>query len=167
MDIKKYIYQKLEELNIEYSIINHEAIFSEKDTNLNNFAIDLTIGKNLFLRNDKKDKYYLVILPLTKRVNLQKLTNILNEKRLSFANENELDKYLKILPGSVSYLNVITAQKLGGNFEAVTYIIDKDIIDSKKIGFHPSDNTATIVTTSDSILKVFEEYNLRYSIIKL
>lgn len=167
MELKEYVYEKLEHLNIPYQVVNHKALFSEQDTNLDDFEKDITMGKNLFLRNKKKDKYYLILILLTKRINLQELEDKLNEKRFSFANENELYEHLKITPGSVSYLNVITAEKLGGNFRNVLYVIDKEVINAEKIGFHPSDNTATVVTRPDSILKVFDEYNLKYYIIDI
>lgn len=109
MKLKEIVYEKLNEMNIPYTVIDHKAIFSEKDTEENLFDKDIVIGKNLFLRNNKKTKYYLVSLPLNKKVELKKLAEILEEKRFSFANETELKEYLNILPGSVSYLNVITA----------------------------------------------------------
>jgi len=142
-------------------------MFSEQDTNFEEFDNDITIGKNLFLRNDKKKKYYLILIPLVKRVNLQSLAEKLGEKRFSFANEEELDLHLNIKPGSVSYLNIITAEKLGGKYKDVIIVIDNEILESKKVGFHPSDNTATVVTTPDSILKVLNEYDLKYSVLEL
>ena len=68
MELKEFVYNKLDELGVEYSIINHKAMFSEQDTNFEEFDNDITIGKNLFLRNDTKKKYYLILIPLVKRV---------------------------------------------------------------------------------------------------
>ena len=152
-------------MNIPYTAITHKAIFSEKDTEENLFDKDIVIGKNLFLRNNKKTKYYLVSLPLNKKVELKKLAEILEEKRFSFANETELKEYLNIMPGSVSYLNVITADK--EKYGEATYIVDKELFESKKVGFHPSDNRATVVTTPDVILKIYEEYNVKYKVIEI
>lgn len=167
MGLKEYVYNKLDELNIEYSIINHKAMFSENDTNFDDFANNITIGKNLFLRNKNKTKYYLIMVPLTKRVKLDELSEKLEETRFSFANEKELNNYLKISPGSVSYLNVITAEMLGGNIKEVTYIIDKELMNIELVAFHPSDNTASVVTNPKVILTIFEEYGLKYNIINL
>ncbi len=167
MELKKLVYDKLDSMKINYSVINHKALFSRNDTDLTEFNDNVVIGKNLFLRNHNKNKYYLIILPLLKQVNLKELALKLDEKRFSFANENELDEYLKITPGSVSYLNVISAEILGGDFKNVTYIIDSDLTESEKVGFHPSDNTATVITDFDSILKVFDEYNIEYYIMDL
>ena len=167
MELKEYVYSKLDELKINYSVINHKAIFSEKDTDFEDFESNITIGKNLFLRNKNKKKYYLVMLPLTKKVNLNELAEKLEETRFSFANEVELDNYLKISPGSVSYLNIITADNLGGNINDITYIIDKELLDSKLVAFHPSDNTASVVTNPEVIKAIFEKYGIKYNIIKL
>ncbi len=167
MNKKECICKKLNDMNIKYTVINHRAIFSEKDINTDFFDKDIIIGKNLFLRNDKKTNYYLFSLPLNKRANLEELAKKLNEKRFSFANEKELDYYLNISAGSVSYLNVITAAEVSDNFKNVIYVIDKELLNGDKIGFHPSDNTATIITTPDSILKIYDEYNLKYCIIDI
>ena len=93
MELKEYVYKKLDYLQIKYSVINHKAMFSREDTNFDDFANNITIGKNLFLRNKNKTKYYLIMVPLTKRVNLDELSEKLEETRFSFANEKELDKY--------------------------------------------------------------------------
>ena len=162
MGLKEIVYQKLDDMKIKYDVINHKAIFSESDTDEDLFDKDIVIGKNLFLRNDKKNKYYLVCLPLNKRADLKKIAEIIGEKRFSFANEKELKEYLNISPGSVSYLNVITAAIRSEKYKEVEYVIDKKIITSRKIGFHPSDNTATVVTSPSSILKLYDEYNLKY-----
>lgn len=167
MDNKEYICNKLKEMNIEFHVINHKAIFSEKETNLDEFDNNIVIGKNLFLRNDKKTKYYLFSLPLSKKANLSELASLFGEKRFSFANEEELKKHLNITPGSVSYLNVITADKNNANFKDVTYIIDRELLKAEKIGFHPSDNTATIVTIPHVIIDIYEKYNLEYNVIEI
>ena len=165
MDNVEYVCNKLKEFNIDFSLIKHKAIFSENDTDEDIFSKDIVIGKNLFLRNDKKTKYYLYSLPLLKKANLVKLADIMGEKRFSFANENELKEHLAITPGSVSYLNVITAEKNQANYKEVIYIIDNDLLKSEKIGFHPSDNTATIVTKPQVILEIYNKYNVKYRII--
>ena len=167
MERKEYIYNKLNEMNVDYFVINHNAIFSEKETNFDDFDDDIMLGKNLFLRNDKKSTYYLVCLPLMKRANLSALAKLLNEKKLTFANEDDLNKYLSITPGSVSYLNVITAKASNDLYKEIIYIIDRELLEAKKIGFHPSDNTATVVTRPDIMIKIYDEYGLNYMILDL
>lgn len=167
MEFKEIVYAKLAEMKVPFSVINHKAIFSEKDTEENIFDNDVIIGKNLFLRNNKKNKYYLISLPLNKRANLDKLAELLGEKRLSFANELELKECLNITPGSVSYLNVITANGKVEKYKEITYIVDKEFFKADKVGFHPSDNTATVVTSPDSILKLYENYSLMYKILEI
>lgn len=167
MEFKEVVYRKLNEMNIPYEVINHKAIFSEKDTEENIFDKNIVIGKNLFLRNNKKNKYYLISLPLNKRVNLDKLAGALGEKKLSFANEIELQEYLNIAAGSVSYLNVITANEKTEKYKEVTYIVDKEFFKADKVGFHPSDNTATVVTSPYSILELYEEYRAIYKVLEI
>ena len=74
---------------------------------------------------------------------------------------------MKISPGSVSYLNVITAEKLDGKIKELTYIIDKELMNCDLVAFHPSDNTASVVTTPNVIELLFNKYDLEYHIIDL
>lgn len=47
------------------------------------------------------------------------------------------------------------------------YIVDKELFESEKIGFHPSDNKATVVTTPDVILNIYDKYNVQYKVIEM
>ncbi|MDD4375471.1 MAG: YbaK/EbsC family protein [Clostridia bacterium] len=165
--MEELIYTKLNQMDIEYEVIKHQAIYSEKEEKDGMFPNDILIGKNLFLRNANKSAYYLYSLPLHKKANLKELSLKLNEKRFSFANEEELEYFMKITPGAVSYLNVITSDCLNGCYKNVKYIIDKDLYTKEKIGFHPSNNALTVVTSPEIIEKVYNEYALDYKVIKI
>jgi len=154
-------------MNIEYEVIEHQAIYSENEENSGMFPSNILIGKNLFLRTANKSAYYLYSLPLHKKADLKKLSSKLNEKRFSFANEQELEYFMKITPGAVSYLNVITSDYLNGEYKNVKYIIDKKLFSKEKIGFHPSKNSLTVVTTPDVIEKIYNEYDLDYKIMEV
>ena len=63
--------------------------------------------KNLFLRNNKGNRHYLVIAEASRRVDLKALTRTLGEDRLSFASPERLKRYLGLEPGSVSPFGLI------------------------------------------------------------
>ena len=99
------VYKLLDKLNIEYTKIEHPPLFTCENNEKYNIKFDAVVCKNLFIRNSNKSQYYLVSLPLEKRVDLKSLQMLLEEKRLSFGNENVLEEKLGIKSGAVSIFN--------------------------------------------------------------
>ena len=100
------IYEILDELKISYEEISHKAVFTVEEANAIEEQINGVGCKNLFLTN-KKGKYYIYVLEDSKQANLKELQIFLNEKRLSFGKEEELNEILKLTKGSVTPLGII------------------------------------------------------------
>ena len=95
--------------------------------------------KNLFLRNNKGNRHYLVVAKASRRVDLKALTRTLGEDRLSFASAERLMRYLGLEAGSVSPFGLIH-----DTGKAVRVVVDAGLRDAGKVGFHPNVNTATL-----------------------
>ena len=95
--------------------------------------------RNLFIRDDKKQRYFLIVLHKDKRVNLKEFQKNLQCRPLSFASEADLHKYMKLSKGSVTPFGILNDDEC-----KVEVILDKDILCFKSIGVHPNDNTATV-----------------------
>ena len=63
--------------------------------------------KNLFLRNKKGDRHYLVILAVDKQADLRQLVKIIGDDRLSFGSPERLMTHLGVTPGSVSVFGLL------------------------------------------------------------
>ncbi|PIR96082.1 MAG: hypothetical protein COT92_03035 [Candidatus Doudnabacteria bacterium CG10_big_fil_rev_8_21_14_0_10_42_18] len=50
--------------------------------------------KNLFLRNKKFTRYFLLIIQRSKRADLKKFGSAVGEKKITFTNTDDLKKYL-------------------------------------------------------------------------
>lgn len=157
---KEEVYEKLNELNIEYRIINHKAVFTMEDVINENIEPFENIIKNIFIRDDKKRNYYLVLVSHNKKVNLKELENKLNTKHLTFASEEDLHKYLGLTKGSVSPLGILNDKD-----HIVTILIDKDIKNISEIGVHPNINTATVFLNPKDLEIIFK--NNKYEYIEL
>lgn len=152
-----------EKLNIEYKLVRHPAVFGDKDSEkVKNIDFGGVICKNLFVKDKKANKFYLVSLPKDKRANLKKISDEIGCARFSFGNDEELWEKLHIKPGSVSILNVIGAPDTD-----VTFVIDKDILNIPKVSFHPNDNTASVVFEPSNIVKIMENYNKKYMFLEV
>ncbi len=134
------VFEFLKKLNIDYKIYNHPAVFTVEEAKKHRIAEDFGENKNLFLRNKKGSKHYLVTLDAEKHLDLDKLGEILEEKGLSFASPDILKKYLGLTPGSVSPFGLINDAN-----KEITFVFDNNLLKNEKLGFHPNINTQTLV----------------------
>ena len=152
----------LDRLGVTYSKVDHPPIFTQADSELRPVEIDAVIFKNLFLRNKDKSRYYLYSLPLDKRADLVAVAKALGETRLSFGDEDALQEKLNIQHGSVSFLNVIGAERTD-----VTLLIDSSAFDCGRIGVHPNDNTATVILRPQDIQRIIDACGVKYMFLAL
>ena len=145
------VLNKLDELQIKYQLIKHIPIYTIEEANNLDIENKEYIVKNLFLRDDKKRNYYLVVIKSHKKVNLNDLMLKINSRRLSFASSDDLNKYLNLKKGSVTPLGILNDKN-----KVVTIIIDEDILKDNLIGVHPNDNRATIFIKTKDLIKLIE-----------
>ncbi|MGE5328351.1 MAG: prolyl-tRNA synthetase associated domain-containing protein [Deltaproteobacteria bacterium] len=152
MHRKEKVYEKLNELNIEYKTIEHPAAFTVEDiTNLNMMQYG-EVCKNLFLRDAKGERHFLIVLDKDKNVDLKTIQGKLACTRLGFASEERLYKYLNLNKGEVTPLAVINDLD-----HVVEVVIDNDLKGKNKLGFHPNENTATVIISYDGLVKYIEQ----------
>jgi len=102
--------------------------------------LDATHCKNLFFRNHKGNRHYLVILKHTQQMDIHELEKLLRQGKLSFASDQRMMKYLGVTPGSVTPFGLINDTE-----HHVHVFLDHNLLESKTISFHPCINTASII----------------------
>ncbi len=142
------LYALLDELGIDYKYHAHppaptieEAVKYWKD-------LDATHCKNLFFRNHKGNRHYLVVLDHKQDLNIRDLELRLKQGKLSFASPARLMKHLGITPGSVSPLALINDIN-----NHVHVFLDENLQQSTTISFHPGINTASLIITYHDFMK--------------
>ena len=149
------VLEKLNEFNIEYEEINHTPVYTIEEMDaLGNIFKDAKICKNLFVRDQKGKRHFLIVMPEEKRAPLAEISTEIGSTKLSFASEERLMKYLKLTPGSVTPLAVINDTS-----NEVEIIIDKELKKEKLLGVHPCVNTSTILITPDNLEKYITKLN--------
>lgn len=156
------IIDKLNELNIEYKIVEHPAAFTMEDLAQHHLENYGHIPKNLVLRDVKGTRNMIVVLHGDKRANLQLIRDEIDSTKLSFASDERLMKYLSVEKGSVSALGIIfdTEKELEVYF-------DGDLKNEDILGCHPNDNTATVFLRFDDLKKYIENSGHRITFIKV
>jgi Ala-tRNA(Pro) deacylase len=150
-DPEKPVVERLEALGITFERYEHPPIATAAEGDEHWSAIDAAHCKNLFLRNQKGDRHYLVIIEHTKRADLRHVANQIGDGKLSFASPERLMKYLAVTPGSVSPYALIHDRE-----RHVRLFIDRDLKTAERISFHPNMNTATIVTRLSDFVRFLE-----------
>lgn len=156
------VLEKLKELNIDYKIVEHTPVYTidEMDA-LGNIFDGAKICKNLFLRDQKGKRHFLIVVPEEKRVPLSEIPEKIGSTRLSFASEERLMKYLKLKPGSVTPLAVINDEE-----NAIEVFLDEDLKKEKLLGVHPCENTSTVLIKVQDLENYIKACNNKYKYIK-
>jgi Ala-tRNA(Pro) deacylase len=133
------VYGALRSLGIPFSVKEHPPVFTVEEAEKHWEGITGAHCKNLFIRNKKGNRHYLLVIRSRKIADLKAITGILGEDRLSFASPERLTKYLGLEQGSVSPFGLINDRE-----KEVEVVIDKDLADEERVNFHPNENTATL-----------------------
>ena len=131
--------------------------------------IDSTHCKNLFFRNHKGNRHYLVVFECHKEMQIHSLEHMLKQGKLSFASAERMERCLGLLPGSVSPLGLIHDMKTEEltkehfpNGHRVKLFLDQDLKTSEKISFHPCDNTGSVVLSNAGFMLFLELWGGEY-----
>ncbi len=142
-------YDFLDDLGITYKRTDHEPADNMEACNKIDAILDVVICKNLFLCNRQKTHFYLLMMPGDKKFKTKELSAQINSARLSFAEADDMLKYLDIEPGAVSIMGL-----MNDHDHAVQLLIDEDVLKGEFIGCHPCVCTSSLkMRTSDVIEK--------------
>ena len=145
--------EKLDLWGLKYKLHRHKPLFSVADTHAANLDIPGAHCRNLFLRDNKKNNF-LVVLQDKTALDLKKLPELIDSKRLSFGSPDRLWEFLKVKPGSVTPFAAINDS--GHN---VRIFLEKDMMEKELINFHPLDNAMTLTITPETLRRFFEKIN--------
>ena len=113
-------------------------------------AIDAVLGviicKNLFLCNRQKTAFYLLMMPGDKKFKTKELSAQINSARLSFADAEDMLKYLDIEPGSVSIMGLMNDTE-----HHVQLLVDEDVLKDEYVGCHPCVNTSSLKLRTEDV----------------
>ncbi|GAA0180967.1 prolyl-tRNA synthetase associated domain-containing protein [Clostridium sediminicola] len=160
--VRQIVFDYLSDMNITYDIIEHPAVYTIEE--MDNLSIDTNnqVVKNLFVRDDKKKRYFLIAVQKDKRVNLKELKTKLNCRPLSFASESALDEILGLNKGAVTPFGILNDTKC-----KVEVVLDNDVRYFHHIGIHPNDNTATVWIKPEDLEAVIKKHGNEFSYVEI
>lgn len=149
---KAEIYQYLTEQKIIYEAMEHPAVFNMEELDALHLPYPQWEAKNLFVRDDKKRKYYLITVKGDKRVDLKAFCKAHGLRPLSFASVEDLLSIMGLIPGAVSPFGILNDAE-----RRVSFYLDKEF-DGSMIGVHPNDNTATVWMQANDLMDLIQKH---------
>lgn len=159
---QKELYDLLNSLSVQFEYHEHPPVATIEDA-LTHWK-DYRAGrcKNIFFRNHKGDRHYLVILEHLAQLKIKELEQRLKQGKLTFASDRRLYKYLGVEPGSVSPFGLINDKE-----KHVHLFIDEKLQAFERLAFHPNINTATLVISKTDFISFLEHTGNNYEFIAL
>ncbi len=142
---------RLAELGITYTRHEHPPVATVEEASRYWAAIDATHCKNLFLRNQKGNRHYLVVIEHSKKADLRLVADQIGDGKLSFASPERLMTHLGVTPGSVSPFGLINNPD-----RSVRLVLDRDLKSATRLSFHPNINTVTFTVAAADFAKYVE-----------
>jgi len=143
-------YDLLDRLGIEYRRADHEPATTMEACNAIDEALEVVMCKNLFLCNRQKTSFYLLLMPGDKKFKTKELSHQIGSARLSFAEAEDMLKYLDIEPGAVSVMGLMNDEG-----HQVQLLIDEDILRDEYIGCHPCVCTSSLKLRMKDLLESY------------
>jgi Ala-tRNA(Pro) deacylase len=145
------LYDTLTSLGISYQRFDHPPVFTVDDVARLVQPLPGTQTKNLFLRDEKGRRHFLVVVGHDKQVDLRGLAGAIGSTKLSFGSPDRLRKHLGIEPGSVSILALVNDTE-----RQVEVFIDRELWKADAVCCHPLLNTATLVMSRSDVERFLE-----------
>ena len=162
MDPAPAVYAALDALGIRYERHEHPPVFTSEEAAEHWANIRGTPCKNLFLRNKKGNRHYLVVLEISKQADLKHIARLVSDDRLSFGSPERLMAELGLTPGSVTPLGLINDPD-----RSVRVLIYWDLRDASGLILHPNINTASVVISWADQEKFLESRGNPVSIVNI
>lgn len=159
---QKQVYDYLSQKGIVFDYYEHPAAPTIEIASQFYRGEGTVLCKNLFFRNHKGNRHYLVIMDARHNMDIHDIEHRLHQGKLSFASTERMQKYLGVTPGSVSLFALVNDI----NHEVVLFV-DNELKNARKVSFHPNDNTASLVISNADMMKFIESIGNQYEFLDL
>lgn len=140
-------YDLLDRLNVAYLRTDHAPAMNMDVCDDINKCLNAVMCKNLFLCNRQETEFYLLMMPGNKKFKTKYLSAQLGVARLSFANEEYMERFLGLAPGSVTVMGLMNDTQ-----GRVRLVIDREVLSLEYVGCHPCINTSSIRLRTKDLL---------------
>lgn len=160
---KQEVYALLQAKQLHFEITEHPAVYTMAELADVPCPYPDADAKNLFIRDNKKQHYYLLTVQGNKRVDLKAFRKAQQTRPLTFASSEELLDKLRLPPGAVTPLGL-----LNRDVHEVTAYFDEELLTgSGLVGVHPNENTATVWLKTADLIQLLREHGCEVIVTRL
>lgn len=145
------IYEKLTALHILFDYHEHPPAPTAAVAAAYWSDIDAGYCKNLFFRNHKGNKHFLVVIAHNQSLGIKSLEQKLRQGKITFASGWRLEKYLGTTTGAISPLGLVFDE-----WHNIHLFLDEALRNYDKLAFHPNDNRAAVVIALNDLLRFID-----------
>lgn len=150
------------QLELDYEMVEHPPVYTIEEALALVPPIDGVKTKNVFIRDGKGARHFLVVVPHDKRLDLTALAGVLRTSKLSMGSAERLQKRLGVTPGAVSVFSLVN-----DTAGMVELIVDEKIWRAKRVQGHPLRNTATVSIEHASLETFLAHINHRPTVMQV
>ena len=143
--------QYLDHLSIHYQRHDHVAVYTSEQLRQVESPLAGVSTKNLFMRDKKGNRHFLLVLDDTKSVSLKQMAERQGTTTLSLASAERLKARLGVEAGAVSILCLVNDPD-----HQVEVWVDRDVWQAEALQCHPLINTATVSLSLVDVKKFVE-----------
>jgi Ala-tRNA(Pro) deacylase len=141
------VLDRLQSLGAQWSLHEHEAVFTVEESARLHAEIAGLHTKNLFLK-DAGGQYWIVTAPHDASVDLKALPGVIGSKKVSFGKAEDMERLLGVSPGAVTPLAAINDSD-----GAVRVVLDERLAGDETVNVHPLRNTATLGLSGSDLVR--------------
>ena len=159
---QQQVYDYLSRIGVDFDYYEHPEAPTIEVASKYYRGEGTTLCKNLFFRNHKGNRHYLVIMDSRHEMDIHSVERMLRQGKLSFASPERMMKYLGVRPGSVSLFNLVNDIA-----HDVFLFVDIKLTEASKVSFHPNDNRASLVISGQDMMKFIHSIGNNFELINL
>ena len=144
------VYRFLDQLALPFDRIDHGPVHTMEDCQAVDQVLGGVICKNLFLCNQQKTVFYLLMIREDKSFKTKDVSKQLGVSRLSFGTQEHMQALLHVTPGAVSPMGLLFPSA-----RDVRLVLDRDVVNGEYLGCHPCVNTASIRLSMSDFMRKF------------
>lgn len=159
---QKIVYDTLSDLGITFNYYQSPEDFSSEEHICFWQKINATRCKNLFMRNHKGNRHFLIISDYYKDVNISILEQKFKKGKISFASQERIDKWIKGKIGAISVFSLLNDTE-----NHVEVFIDNSLKEKSYLTFLPNELNAILAISFNDFIKILDYSGNRYEFLNL
>ena len=148
--VAEEVYARLDALGISYDATEHPPVHTIADCAPVERQLHCMVVKNYFLTTKNQKHFYLCLVRPDARFRTADISKQAGSSRLSFANEEQMERLLKVHPGAVSPMGLLFDEE-----KQVELLVDGALREVPRLGFHPCDNSRSLAMAGQDFFERF------------